>query len=127
MKLNPLVTEDSISIWWEKPEAMEGEYRCYIDGKEAGHTGRTHFTYTGLAPDTAYTMEIRAEGIAGTATARTLRKKRWLDVTLPPYNAIGDGRTMNTEALQRALDDCTETDAVLHSKRGIPHRCFEDA
>ena len=65
MKLNPLVTEDSISIWWEKPEAMEGEYRCYIDGKETGRTERTHFTYTGLAPDTAYTMEIRAEGIAG--------------------------------------------------------------
>ncbi|MBT1179577.1 hypothetical protein [Bifidobacterium vespertilionis] len=36
-----------------------------------------------------------------------------IDVTAAPYHAIGDGRTLNTDAIQRALDDCGQDEAVL--------------
>lgn len=38
--------------------------------------------------------------------------KRILDVSKAPYMASGDGKTLNTNVLQRAIDDCRAGDAV---------------
>ena len=122
--MQKIVTDDSVTLYWDKPEKLpEGAaYQIVCNGKEAGTTDRTHFTIDGLSAETEYTVEVRllagAEKEGRTCTAsetlviKTGRVKRLLDITKAPYSAVGDGQTMNTEAIQRAIDDCTETDAV---------------
>ena len=45
-----------------------------------------------------------------------------------PYNAIGDGVTLNTLAIQKALDDCTDEERVVIPKgvTEIKKRAFAD-
>lgn len=48
----------------------------------------------------------------GELTVRTTPTKQKLDVTAAPYFAVGDGKTLNTAALQKAMDDCRENECV---------------
>ncbi len=117
-----IVFSDEITLWWRK-ETFEGAdgYRLYLDGVYCGATDKTHYTFAGLAADGSY--DIRLEALAGDSvlatvsdTIATPAAKRRLDVTAPPYSAVGDGVTLNTAALQRALDDCTAGDCVYFPK-----------
>lgn len=135
--MQKIIMEDSITLYWDKPLNLgeKSMYRIVCDGKEAGTTDKTHYTLEGLAAETEYKLEVRLytgadENITGeneavtgtekasvcvaseTAVLKTGKAKRRLDITKEPYLAVGDGQTMNTEAIQRAINDCTETDAV---------------
>ena len=73
----------------------------------------------GLLPLTNYTIVVETVNQNGEIlstnkeTFTTLAKKRIIDVTKAPYYAVGDGKTMNTIMLQKALDDCKSTDMVF--------------
>ncbi len=122
--MQKIVTSDSVTLYWDKPENLpEGAvYQIVCNGKETGTTDKTHFTIDGLLAETEYTMEVRlltgavkeerACAASETLVIKTGRAKKRIDITKAPYSAVGDGQTMNTEAIQQAIDDCTETDAV---------------
>lgn len=59
--MQKIVTSDSATFYWDKPRNMEGKsvYQILCNGKEAGTTDKTHYTLTGLAAETEYTVEIR--------------------------------------------------------------------
>ena len=95
MKANALTTETAITLWWEKPENAPREYRLSINGKEAGRTDKTHFTFSGLMPSTEYEMHITGDGFDEHVKASTNKKKNVINITEAPYSAIGDGKTLN--------------------------------
>ena len=117
--INRIVFEDEITLWWQEEDlAATGLlYQCYLDDVYHGTTDKTHYTFASLAPDTTYRirLEVTADGAhlrTELLTVSTGKAKKRLDVTAAPYGAIGDGETLATAALQRALDDCTGEDCV---------------
>ena len=116
-KMNWITHEDEIVLYWEKPESAQNiRYEVLCNGKSIGETEKTHYSLTGLSSNTAYEIEIKPLHFIRTIT--TLPAKKRLDVTKQPYCAVGDGSTMNTEALQQALDDC-RADEMVYLPKGV--------
>ncbi len=92
------------------------------------HCDRTH--RTGGQPDVAGLGKVRFVGKLGRTTT-DLELKRfeqawgqgwgangYVDVTRPPYSAKGDGRTDDTNAIQKAIDDCQGTRRTVYLPEG---------
>lgn len=129
--IQSLVTADSITLYWEKMVSENAEYQIYLNNKFHGKTGKTHYELEGLEAETEYCIRIekgigcencREDGncvrtgqrTAGIETLwiRTGKPKFLRDITGAPYYASGDGKTMNTGAIQQAIDDCRPGEAV---------------
>ena len=116
--LNSLIFDDSVIVFWDRMELPKGaEYCLSLNGECIGRTSKTHYTFVGLLPQREYqivlAMEQNGEYTELDALCVTTQaKKRRIDVTKPPYNAVGDGATLNTAAVQRAMDDCGVGDVV---------------
>lgn len=122
-------TADSITLFWEKPKGLpEGySYHILVDGAEYAASQKTHATIAELCPETTYHVEVRVYEEADVADCG-VKKQLWgsfetidittecekevIDITKAPYHAIGDGVTMNTKAIQWAIDDCGRNQKV---------------
>ncbi|NMM93082.1 glycosyl hydrolase family 28 protein [Bifidobacterium oedipodis] len=116
------VTDTTLTVYWDRPEHLgaDTEYTVMVDGADAAHVRHTFATITGLLPEHEYRVTVcvreNTSGetrIVGERRFVTECTKRDIDVSLPPYNAVGDGHTMNTAAIQQALDDCDATSRVV--------------
>lgn len=115
IKVKYIATEDEITVYWERTKDMAaGErFRIFLDGREAAVTEKTHGTLTGLQPEQRYEIQITGgEWRSEIMTVSTGKRKRRIDITAAPYLAVGNGEKLNTESIQRAIDDCGEGDAV---------------
>lgn len=82
-----------------------------------GNTNRTHYTVENLNPEQTYQAEVkRGKGNKEETFLKreivTGKEKGRLDITKAPYFAVGDGKTMNTERIKRAIDDCQKDQLV---------------
>ncbi|MBR3762587.1 MAG: glycoside hydrolase family 28 protein [Lachnospiraceae bacterium] len=120
------VTDKSITLYWDKPDNASKNiiYKVYIDGELVLETNKTHCTIDNLNDSHEYCVKVDIVeageyissleyGVIGTA-----QKKNRKDITKAPYNAVGNGVTLNTKVLQQAIDDCTIED-VLYIPAGI--------
>lgn len=117
--MKKVVFEDEITLYWDKEWDCTEKicYALYKNGERVGETNTTHYTFNELSPNTVY--EIAVERRVGNVSEivykeeiETPCRKRRIDVTLSPYFAVGDGKTLNTKALQRAINDCGLNDCV---------------
>lgn len=99
--IQAMATEDTITLYWEKPDEAPTDYEIFCDGQMAGKAEKTHYTVKGLNPDTEYNLEV---GGLGKIKCSTGKRKIRVDVTA--NGALGDGKTLNTVALQSVIDVC---------------------
>ncbi|HKO93017.1 MAG TPA: glycoside hydrolase family 28 protein, partial [Polyangiaceae bacterium] len=99
----------------------------YIDGFYAADAARFHaratihsFTVEGLAPGSEHRFTARSVLSDGSESAdsnvvvqRTLEPPVVLDISAAPYRAVADGTTLNTAAIQAAIDACPPQGKVL--------------
>ncbi len=107
---------DSIALIWDRNAGEKNEYEIYMDGVRIGNTDKLYYIAEGLQPDSEYSFKVRIKG--GTAfeciSAKTAEKGRVINAE--EYGAVGDGKTVNTYALQRAIDDCPKNGTVFIPK-----------
>lgn len=122
--VHSLIFSDEITLFWDKQwELRDGViYRVTLNGEIVGETPLTHFSLYRLTEKSAYSVSVEriedgkvCECLA-TLDLRTPAAKRKIDVSAAPYFAKGDGATLNTEAIQRAIDDCGANDSVYFPK-----------
>lgn len=113
-------TSKDITFYWEKYECFEDgySYRIIFDDKELGRTEKTHYTVRNLLENKKYIFLLELVGKDGelilseSVQCQTKSCSEKIDITKPPYCAVGDGKTLNTEKIQAAIDDCKEGECV---------------
>lgn len=114
MMIHTASTDSTITLWWDQPEGSPADavYAVRMDGREVWRGDRTHCTVTGLAPETkcGFRVEMNGEEI-GLTDVVTRAVPRRLNVT--DFGAKGDGKALNTAALQAAIDACGDGEEVF--------------
>ena len=116
-----------INLWWDARVDFKKGYRYLLDlnGKVVGRTKEIFFDFLNLQPDTEYELGFslvnRLGEIVGkreTIKAKTLPAPKTLDVSKPPYCAKGDGKTDNTEIINKAIAENMDG-TVLFFPKGV--------
>jgi exo-poly-alpha-galacturonosidase len=116
-------TSTTVTLLWDKPLNYSDvkKYQIYINGKKIAQSIKTNCTVTGLKPNTAYRFSVGSvndKGISSKMGQQLLVKTTSVSkiYNILNYGAKGDGRTLDTKAVQTAIDACNTGGTVLVPK-----------
>src|SRR5699024_300360 len=108
------MTQHSITLLWDKPVDYSNVSRYYIyqNGRKVASSEKTNYTVENLTPDTRYKFHVKAvykDGRLSAASKRvkTRTKAEGKVFNITDFGAKGDGETLNTKAIQKAINACT--------------------
>ncbi|MGF7144448.1 polygalacturonase [Anaerotaenia torta] len=115
-------TATSLALVWDKVPGAEC-YQVLLNGRMEGIAACTDYTAEQLRPETSYICEVRAVARDGkllaqsnTLAASTKRQGELFDIR--DFGAKGDGITLNTEAIQAAINACSE-EGIVYIPEGV--------
>lgn len=119
---------ESIMLYWNKPYATYKKL-VYLVKDDAGHeveVDKTHAILKNLEPEREYRIQVLVYGVRKNErkllgnlmekTIRTGRKKEDILVTDEKFGVVGDGETLNTAAIQKAIDSCQKNQRLVFPK-----------
>lgn len=124
--INKIVLEDKIILFWDRVKEYAKGYRyCVRYGNEFAYTEKTHFCINNFTADGSVELSVYlVDGEKRLVKEYEKEKiflpkpKKRINVTKGPYFAVGDGKTLNTEKIQRALSDC-KADELVYIPKGV--------
>ena len=114
MKLYHAATPTALTLWWEQPEnaAANQQYTVTLDGKTIYTGDHTHCTAEGLTPASLHRAALWMDGSC-LAESDAQTEAAYKAHSVADFGAVGDGKTLNTAAIQRAIDACGPHEEVL--------------
>ena len=119
--------ENELNLWWDARDDKK-ENMCYkiiVNNKNCVYTSNTYYDFKNLDGGRKYDFQIQLidefDNIIGRIdylSAKTLESKKRINLTLEPYNAVGDGKTDNTLIIQKAIDE-NPINAELYLPLGV--------
>ena len=115
-------TDTFAVIFWDLPLDATPKCQYIVENSTTNNkqvVSKTHVSLDNLVPDTEYDISVylvedidKEPSLLGSLKVHTHRTKNKIDITDSPYNAVGDGKTLNTTAIQDALNACDEDSFV---------------
>lgn len=119
------VMEDSVNLLWNRDSMLDAaeldHYEIYCNGTKTAEVTSLGYTQNGLSPETDYTFTVKAVDKDGKILAEqgisTATKGSSPVLNVLDYGAKGNGKVMDTHAIQKAINACPEGGTV-HLPKG---------
>ncbi|TCC92045.1 glycoside hydrolase family 28 protein [Pedobacter frigiditerrae] len=115
------VSENEVTLLWDKQyAAVNPAYVISLNDKVVGNTTKTNYTASNLTPNTWYTAKISIQSVKDKklntlSTVRFKTRAKGKIYNVLDYGAKADS-TLNTKAIQSAIDACTPGGTVYIPK-----------
>lgn len=118
------VTDNSVNLLWNSSSKMDipdlAGYKVFVNGEEKAVVTTLGYTVNNLMPSSEYRIDVKAVDGKGNILAEdsinAVTKEKSQIVNVLDYGAKGNGRVMDTYAIQKAINACPENGTVYLPK-----------